>query len=237
MEERVQKVVVMRHGDRIDNFDPLWVPNAERPWDPILIEAGKARAQAIGARLSGLDFPIHRIFVSPFIRCRQTAVEVVSAFPSIKVAIEYGLSEMLNNQVIHPSVIPKDGNWFPEKSELESIFPEGTIDHSVIPIYEEMPKWGESVVNSRRRFANVIHSLADKYPHENLLLITHGEGVWVSVTYFYKNVVQHVDYCGYSILERNISFNSPEDFTSQKFNVLTRNNETGLIYENPEPNP
>ncbi|KAJ3671437.1 hypothetical protein LUZ60_007516 [Juncus effusus] len=128
----------MRHGDRIDNFDLLWVPNTERPWDPILIEVGKARARATGAHLSGLDFPIHRVFVSPFIRCRRTAAEALLAFSSAKVAIEYGLYEMPNNQVIKPSVIPKDGNWFPEKSELESIFPEGTIDHSVIPIYEEI---------------------------------------------------------------------------------------------------
>ncbi|KAJ3689023.1 hypothetical protein LUZ61_018187 [Rhynchospora tenuis] len=239
-EERVQHVVVMRHGDRIDHFDPNWVKQAARPWDPVLINGGKARARATGARLAGLDFPIHRVFVSPFVRCRETAAEVIAALCSVggtdtdpsrvKVAIEYGLSEMLNNQVVEPSVVPKDGNWFPDVSQLEAIFPQETVDHSVTPIYQQIPAYGESVVNARRRFASVIRSLADKYPHENLLLITHGEGVWVSVQYFYKYVDMFVDYCGYSLLERKITFKSPEEFTSENFNLLTKNNDTGLVY-------
>lgn len=53
-------------------------------------------------------------------------------------SIEYGLSEMLNNQVIEPSIIPKDGDWFPDTSQLEAIFPEETRDHSVTPIYQQV---------------------------------------------------------------------------------------------------
>ncbi|KAF3335525.1 Histidine phosphatase superfamily (branch 1) [Carex littledalei] len=237
----------MRHGDRIDHFDPNWVSQAARPWDPVLTDGGKARARATGARLSGLDFPIHRVLVSPFVRCRETAAEVITSLCSVgeidgqdspidpsrvKVSVEYGLCEMLNNQVIEPSVIPKDGDWFPDTSQLEAIFPEETRDHSVTPIYQQIPTYGESVVNARRRFAGVIRSLADKYPHENLLLITHGEAVWVSVQYFYRHVEMFVDYCGFSHLERKISFNSPEAFTSESFNLLTKNNDTGLVFRN-----
>lgn len=75
----VQNVVVMRHGDRIDASEPLWVAQAERPWDPPLTEGGKIRAWATGKKLRGLVFPIHRVVVSPFLRCLQTAREVVSA--------------------------------------------------------------------------------------------------------------------------------------------------------------
>lgn len=81
--ERVQHVVVMRHGDRIDHFDPTWVSRAARPWDPVLTDGGKTRARATGARLSGLDFPIHRVFVSPFVRCRETAAEVLASLCSV----------------------------------------------------------------------------------------------------------------------------------------------------------
>ncbi|MCH87443.1 phosphoglycerate mutase family protein, partial [Trifolium medium] len=31
-----QNVIVMRHGDRIDNSNPLWTSTAARPWDPPL---------------------------------------------------------------------------------------------------------------------------------------------------------------------------------------------------------
>lgn len=38
-----------------------------------------------------------------------------------------------------------------------------------------MPRWEETVLGSRSRYENVIQALADKYPRENLLLVTHGK--------------------------------------------------------------
>lgn len=79
-----QNVVVMRHGDRIDSFEPLWVSTAARPWDPPLIEEGRVRAFCAGRKIrTQLGFPIHRVFVSPFLRCIQTAAEVVSALCAV----------------------------------------------------------------------------------------------------------------------------------------------------------
>lgn len=81
--QRYQNIVVMRHGDRIDNFDPSWAKTAERKWDPPLVEAGKTRAFNTGRKLrENLCFPIHRVFVSPFLRCLQTAAGVVSGLCS-----------------------------------------------------------------------------------------------------------------------------------------------------------
>ena len=82
--KHLQNVVVMRHGDRIDNFEPLWITTATRPWDPPLVEAGRLRAFRTGRKLkTNLGFPIHRVFVSPFLRCIQTASEVVSALCAV----------------------------------------------------------------------------------------------------------------------------------------------------------
>lgn len=146
-----QNVVVMRHGDRMDNFEPLWVSTAARPWDPPLVEAGKKRAYATGLKLrTHLGFPIHRVFVSPFLRCVQTASEVVSALcalddnpnaidPSkVKVSIEYGLCEMLNKEAIRSESAPKDGNFGFKISELEPILPAETVDRTVEPLYKEV---------------------------------------------------------------------------------------------------
>lgn len=75
-----QNVLVMRHGDRLDNFEELWVMKADRPWDPPLHQDGKIRPFCTGQKIrSNMDFPIHRVFVSPFLRCVQTAAEVVRA--------------------------------------------------------------------------------------------------------------------------------------------------------------
>jgi phosphohistidine phosphatase SixA len=73
-----QNVIVMRHGDRIDNFDPLWTSTAARPWDPPLAQQGQDRAFQMGKSIQqNLGFPIQRLFVSPFLRCIQTATEFV----------------------------------------------------------------------------------------------------------------------------------------------------------------
>lgn len=83
-EQVYQYIVVMRHGDRLDNVDPLWITQSERPWDPPLHQQGKTRAFTIGQRLrQTLGAPINRVFVSPFLRCLQTASEAVRALCTV----------------------------------------------------------------------------------------------------------------------------------------------------------
>ncbi|XP_062073239.1 uncharacterized protein LOC133777574 isoform X1 [Humulus lupulus] len=247
-----QNVVVMRHGDRMDNFVPLWISTAPRPWDPPLFETGLTRAHVTGRNLrNNLGFPIHRVFVSPFLRCVQTAGEVISGLftlvddpnaltsrggsvpidtSKVKVSIEYGLCEMLNNEAIRPQSAPRDGEFGFKVSELQALFPAGTVDRSVEPVYTELPKWPEQVSASRNRYAHVIKALADKYPTENLLLVTHGEGVGVAVSEFMKGVsVYEVEYCAYALLKRPI-FNRDDLYTAGEFQIETHKGHTGIRY-------
>ncbi|PSS35937.1 Ubiquitin-associated and SH3 domain-containing protein [Actinidia chinensis var. chinensis] len=249
-----QNVVVMRHGDRIDNFEPQWAAAAARPWDPPLVEAGKVRAFCTGRKLRGqLGFRIHRVFVSPFLRCVQTAAEVVSALcavdhdgvdpnhltsqgvsidPSkIKVSIEYGLCEMLNREAIRPNVAPKDGKFSFNISELAAMLPAGTVDHSAQKVYSELPRWEETVTGARARYMQIINALADKFPSENLLLVTHGEGVGVAFSTFMKDVtVYEVEYCAYSHLRRSISVGDKNSFTAGDFENLIPKGQIGIRY-------
>ncbi|XWS32406.1 hypothetical protein CRYUN_Cryun23aG0156800 [Craigia yunnanensis] len=203
-----QNVLVMRHGDRMDNFDPTWVKTAERRWDPPLIQNCLARAFRTGRMFrTFLPFPIHRVFVSPFLRCVQTASEVVAALcavddnpnaksstgivsidPSkvkalspfyciLRVSIEYGLCEMLSREAIRLDVAPTDGIFCFDVPQLEALLPSGTLDHNVEQVYKELPQWEETVMGTRTRYEQIIKTLADKYPSENLLLVSHGEGV------------------------------------------------------------
>ncbi|CAN6460259.1 unnamed protein product [Victoria cruziana] len=247
--EFVQNVVFMRHGDRIDNFEPLWLPNAARPWDPPLIDAGKIRAWCTGKRIRREDFPIHRVFVSPFLRCVQTAAEAVAALcvinddpaeitsekaaidPSrVKVSIEYGLCEIMSREA-RIEAPPKDGKWFIDISEIETIIPAGSMDHSVEPVYHEPPKWEEDVNAARQRYRDVIIALADKYPLENLLLVSHGEGVGVSVSSFKKGtLVYEVEYCAYSHLRRTIKQIPGREATFGEFQVVTKSGRTGIQF-------
>ncbi|KAJ6940164.1 hypothetical protein NC651_006333 [Populus alba x Populus x berolinensis] len=251
----LQNVVVMRHGDRIDSLEPLWVTTASRPWDPPLVEAGRIRAFCTGRKLkTDLGFPIHRVFVSPFLRCIQTASEVVSALCSVgdgpdvvssrgvtidssklKVSIEYGLCEMLNREAIRSDCAPKDGNFGFNISKLEAMLPTGTVDHAVKPVYEELPQWEETVMGARTRYEQIIKALTDKYPLENLLLVTHGEGVGVSVSAFLKDIsVYEVEYCAYSQLRRSL-VHEKKSFTAGEFEVLTHNGQSGISYCSASP--
>lgn len=82
-----QNVVVMRHGDRLDFSDQSWAATAARPWDPPLMEDGLVRAFNTGrVILNDIGSPIHRVFVSPFLRCLQTAAQVVAAVDGVSAA-------------------------------------------------------------------------------------------------------------------------------------------------------
>jgi len=144
---------------------------------------------------------------------------------------------MMNTQamgVIVSKLASSINKWFPDLPELEADFPAGTIDHSAEPIYPEVPKWEESVMDARSRYASIIKALADKYPHENLLLVTHGEGVGASVSYFEMGLeIYDVEYCAYSVLERQVSAELDDEhggFTADSFKVLTKSGSTGIRY-------
>ncbi|GFQ07844.1 hypothetical protein PHJA_002928400 [Phtheirospermum japonicum] len=237
-----QNVVVMRHGDRLDNVVPLWAASATRPWDPPLAEDGRVRAFGTGDKLrKQLGFPIHRVFVSPFLRCLQTAAEVVTALcavaknsddpndltsngvvidPSkIKVSIEYGLSEMMNSLAIRNPVAPKDGIFNFSISGCEAVLPAGTVDNTVQMVYKELPRWQETAEGARARYLEVIKRLADKYPKENLLLVTHGEGVGsAAASGCSANVIVcEVEYCAYSVLRRPVISVENQPLTAGEF--------------------
>ncbi|KAF9602681.1 hypothetical protein IFM89_030569 [Coptis chinensis] len=279
---RVQNVIVMRHGDRIDNAEPLWTTTAKRPWDPPLIDSGKVRAFSTGRKLrNNLGFPINRVIVSPFTRCIQTASEVVSALCAVnddtlvetsgdnisidpsklkvskidivpfllflhrpwirsypfggyvvaEVSVEFGLCEIISREAIRPDFAPKDGIWGFKIPELEAKFPAGTVDTTAGLLYPEMPKWEESLLDARARYACVIHELADKFPSENLLLVTHGEGVGVAISAFSKDtVVYEVEYCAYAHLQRQISFNSDRAVSAGNFDIATKHAQSGIRF-------
>ncbi|CAK9319210.1 unnamed protein product [Citrullus colocynthis] len=239
-----QNVVVMRHGDRFDNFDSSWSATAARPWDPPLYKDGLVRAFDTGRTfLNLLPFPFHRVFVSPFLRCVQTAAQVLQALsaadasPSttLKVSIEYGLCEMLTDEAIRPKVAPKDLNWGFNIPQLEAVLPSGTVDHSVERVYKEMLPWEGSAAVTHRRYIHLFQTLADKYPSENLLLVTHGEGVGVAVSTFMENtIVYGVEYCAFVELRRPV-FRKGDLFVFGKFEVILREGQDGIkCMPNPE---
>lgn len=156
---------------------------------------------------------------------------VVTDASKIKVSIEYGLCEMMNSRAIKPDVAPKDGIFSFDISNCEAELLAGTVDNAVEQIYKELPKWQETAEDTRARYLDVIKALADKYPSENLLLVTHGEGVASSVCGFVKDVdtICEVEYCAYSHLGRPILSGGNNSFTAGDF-VGSPEGQVGITY-------
>ncbi|KAK4752319.1 hypothetical protein SAY87_021117 [Trapa incisa] len=241
--KRYQNILVMRHGDRLDNFVSdvdAWVRETARPWDPVLYEAGRHRASVTGVELrTQLGFNIDRVIVSPFMRCVETASEVVSALftpgetagaacrsvvpmdpPKIKICVDYGLCEKFNHvTIIYPPKDPaKDGEWGFDLSEIKLKFPEGTVDPQYEPVADKLPKWEETREDARARYERAFRAIADKYPCENLLLITHGAGLKTAVSTFLNGTrIWDVEYCAYVELRREITWNGHSSFSVGEF--------------------
>ncbi|PKI56627.1 hypothetical protein CRG98_023010 [Punica granatum] len=225
--QRYQSVVVMRHGERMDNFVESWLSKAARPWDPPLFDDGHSRSFRTGMELrTQLGYPIHRVIVSPFLRCVETASEVASALCAIDensdaASIEYGLCEMFNNVAIRTPPENKD-QWGFKLPEIQSKLQAGTVDPEYEPVFQKLPKWGETSSDARARYERVIHALADKYPSENLLLITHGEGLRATVSTFLNGTkIRKVEYCAYVKLQRQVTPKEDNTFTAGKFDVVS----------------
>ncbi|KAK2389302.1 hypothetical protein QL285_062901 [Trifolium repens] len=87
----------------------------------------------------------------------------------------------------------------------ESILLAGTVDYNVQKVYNELPQWGESFSQARARYQQTIKELADKYPTENLLFLTHGEALQTALSSTRKDGVNaKLQYCAYVELRRPI---------------------------------
>ncbi|KAL2612679.1 hypothetical protein R1flu_024371 [Riccia fluitans] len=252
----MQNLFVMRHGERMDDADEVWAETAPRPWDPPLTEKGKYQAFVVGKRLKREGWNITRVLVSPFLRCVQTAAEVITALclvdsssdpsssreavidPSrVKVSFEFGLSELMNARAIRrpPEAATAGASsgaipWHLELSELAAMFPAGTFEPSVKSVWPQIPAWRESTADAHQRYASTLLSVANKFVRENVLCITHGQGVGVSVAEF-QFLVYAVDYCAHSHVQRPIySFSSDGSFSAGEWELLTESGPSGVLY-------
>jgi broad specificity phosphatase PhoE len=90
-------LIVMRHGQRLDDIMEDWETSTSRPWDPPLTTHGYKQARETGLQIKGkLSGRTMRIHSSPFKRCLQTAVEVAKVNGIEQVEVSFGLCEMLS---------------------------------------------------------------------------------------------------------------------------------------------
>ena len=183
-------VWVVRHGQRIDQYDGDWWLTAERPHDPYLTELGEQQATAAGEALVRASARVDVIYSSPFLRCVQTAARCAKALGISKIRIEPGLGELLmadwfDYAPVREASMPVDGGM--STKELVKRFG-NLIDTTYTPLYDANERVAKAEQQSQHlitfpedwhegiaRYQKTLAALSEASPFS--LLVTHGAGV------------------------------------------------------------
>jgi broad specificity phosphatase PhoE len=159
----LQKIYIVRHGNRLDFVTPEWFNTAKRRYDPPLSQDGFIQAQELGKRLKYEK--IAHIFSSPFLRAIQTANEIAEIL-DLSIKIETGLSEWLNPDWM--SEMPETQP--PEELSLKYSRIDWNYKSCIIPKYPE----NEETVNNRT--GETAKILVKEFA-EDILLVGHNASV------------------------------------------------------------
>ena len=139
------KIILVRHGETEANLRRCFAD-----WDDIpLTEAGRLQSRELALRLSS-EFRLEVLFSSTFLRARQTSEIIADALGLVTEVIP-GIQERNFGCLRgHPydQLGLRDPQWSPEG--------------------------GESVDEVRRRAIAAVESLRDRYPSEEIVVVTHG---------------------------------------------------------------
>jgi len=214
-------VAVMRHGERLDAVDPVSWYRSEAgkayPFDCPLSAHGRRQvgnvARELAQRCSGR---FAYVVSSPYLRCVETAVEVCRAL-QLPICVDMQLGE-----VFGPACF---GHWNPpgpmrrSPEEVVGFVPPDLHKFSPVDSIGQEPVWPESIEDARLRMVSRVEQYAEwaaRLEGVNFVLVTHGDCVGACLTLALAKedgsmdqVVDKVDYCGYTLLERTCEAGEP----------------------------
>ena len=154
------KIIVMRHGLRLDRLDDEWTHDDSIKFDPPL--SAKAYEDLILIVKKNIsDFEdIDYILTSPFLRCVQTA-SYIAEYIDVEVKVEKGLHEVLRDY-------DKNKHGLIKPEDLKTIYYK--INDQYKSVYNDI-KSSETKDQRIDRLRKVIESIDEK---SNVLLITHA---------------------------------------------------------------
>ncbi|DBA67670.1 TPA: hypothetical protein ACH3X2_001262 [Trebouxia sp. C0005] len=227
-----QLLIVMRHGERIDEVDKSWSAIAKRPFDPFLSDHGQDQAKKVAAKLKKYD--IKKVYISPFFRCLQTAsfaAEGLGIQPQ-DWTVTCAVGEFMN-----PKLMVKKGGkcppgdintWFFEgdglKDHVHKKLPSTTASKMQVgrPNFGQYP---ENLLISRRRFSKAFQAIAEEANGDNVLIVTHGDGVNASVTRIWPWALSHpVLHTGFTVAARD----KEQDGMWGPWKMISKKGESGV---------
>jgi broad specificity phosphatase PhoE len=148
---------LLRHGQTDWNVTGRW--QGQTSDAPGLNDAG--RTQAVSAReyLAGMHFAA--IYSSDLLRARQTA-ELIAETLNLDISLEPRLREM------------NLGAWEGMLSgDIEARYPQELAERARDPL-RACPPQGESPLNVDERVIPAVTDIAEKYPNDAILIVSHG---------------------------------------------------------------
>lgn len=146
---------LIRHGQTDWNIQGRYQGQSDIP----LNETGFAQARQLAQSLDGAVFDA--IFSSDLSRARQTA-EQISIIKGIPIQVDHRLREICQ------------GEW--EGQTIEAIkkrFAKQIDENQRDPLHAHAPG-GETTLNVAQRLADFANTISERYPHQRLLVVSHG---------------------------------------------------------------
>jgi len=212
--DNIQHIFVLRHGRRADDDSDsrvfIW-----RPWDPPLSGRGRQQIYEQGAVIQSImeqeRKSITRIVSSPFTRCLQTSDVLAKRFKIREcIKIDEGVGELMSDEVIsqrktEQNEIQKQGLVL---HPSEVIFPNcfATTSSPTLKVPANQLETDDHDGAGYSRFRNSITRIADEDPTQNIVIVTHGDGVAAAVNLPLPGVVVYnTKYGGFVHLIRDRS--------------------------------
>ena len=154
--------LMMRHGQSDSNVKKIvnGVPNPKIN----LTDEGRNQIRESAEKLIGQK--IDRIFCSEFARTNQTAEIIKEIFKKDIPVIVDGRINEVSFGVYEGKSVDEYRKDFPEKMER----------------FQNKPKGGENLTELKKRVGEFLYDIESKYKNENILIISHGDPLWLMET-------------------------------------------------------
>eukprot|EP00884_Botryococcus_braunii_P020022 jgi/Botrbrau1/6703/Bobra.0202s0040.1 len=201
--EGVQYLLAMRHGERIDGTVDDWEQSAAQVWNPPLTERGKAEVQRHAKDLAA--FSLQHIFVSPFLRCIQTAALLQDGLQDchLTITVDPALSEVFSEKLLFGKARPADisalDTWMKSPEDIQQAWLDAGGSGDVQWSDNPFPDYPETLEDAHRRYTTAYEDIERTADGANVLVVTHGEAVRRSVLRIQPMaLVYEVNYAGWT---------------------------------------
>ncbi len=155
---------LVRHGQTDWNLEGRW--QGQTPHAPGLNDMGRAQARAVRDQLKDVRFSA--IYSSDLLRARQSA-EALAEPLGLTVALEPRLREI--NLGVWEGML---------YSEIASLYPQELAERERNPLRSRAPG-GETPAQVAERVIPAINEIADRHPHDPVLIVAHGVSLGVII--------------------------------------------------------